>query len=312
MVSYFNAGPSGPPPRATRRASTPTTPAARPSPCRRTRCRTPTTSRPGTRSAPATRSRCFATAARTRRRTLSPRVRPTRCWPTRRSWRTRSSRPATSSRPSATSTRPHRTAYVLPKAETEFADAIVEALEQIEADGAYEAALKKWGVEPGASTTSPSTRDQTLSAPGVGRRRPPGLIDAVPVRHPGRWVAIAVLAVLAADVPQPADQQPGVRLALRPRGDDPVPGDRGILKGTLLVTVLSMIFGVALGVILAVMRLSDNPVLRGVSWLYTWFFRAIPRYVLLTIMGALGVLVPAGGTLARGAVRLADHRLAGA
>jgi polar amino acid transport system substrate-binding protein len=40
--------------------------------------------------------------------------------------------------------------YVLPKAETEFADAIVEALKQIEADGAYEAALKKWGVEQGA------------------------------------------------------------------------------------------------------------------------------------------------------------------
>jgi polar amino acid transport system substrate-binding protein len=40
--------------------------------------------------------------------------------------------------------------YVLPKAETEFADAIVEALEQIEEDGAYEAALKKWGVEQGA------------------------------------------------------------------------------------------------------------------------------------------------------------------
>ena len=39
---------------------------------------------------------------------------------------------------------------MLPKAETEFADAIVEALKEIEADGAYEAALKKWGVEQGA------------------------------------------------------------------------------------------------------------------------------------------------------------------
>jgi polar amino acid transport system substrate-binding protein len=40
--------------------------------------------------------------------------------------------------------------YVLPKDQTEFAEAIVEALEQIEADGSYEAALKKWGVEQGA------------------------------------------------------------------------------------------------------------------------------------------------------------------
>jgi polar amino acid transport system substrate-binding protein len=42
--------------------------------------------------------------------------------------------------------------YVLPKAETEFADAIVEALKQIESEGAYKTALEKWGVEQGAIT----------------------------------------------------------------------------------------------------------------------------------------------------------------
>ena len=40
--------------------------------------------------------------------------------------------------------------YVVPKAETEFAAAIVEALKAIEADGTYETALAKWGVEEGA------------------------------------------------------------------------------------------------------------------------------------------------------------------
>jgi polar amino acid transport system substrate-binding protein len=40
--------------------------------------------------------------------------------------------------------------YVLPKDQTDFAQAIVEALKEIKADGAYEAALKKWGVEQGA------------------------------------------------------------------------------------------------------------------------------------------------------------------
>jgi polar amino acid transport system permease protein len=68
----------------------------------------------------------------------------------------------------------------------------------------------------------------------------------------------------------------------------------GFWKGTILVTILAMIFGVTLGVVLAVMRLSDNPILRGVSWLYTWFFRAIPRYVLLVIMGQLGLLFQQG------------------
>jgi polar amino acid transport system permease protein len=68
----------------------------------------------------------------------------------------------------------------------------------------------------------------------------------------------------------------------------------GFWKGTILVTIFAMIFGVAFGVLLAVMRLSDNPILKGVSWLYTWFFRAIPRYVLLVIMGQLGLLFPQG------------------
>ncbi len=40
--------------------------------------------------------------------------------------------------------------YVLPKAETEFADAIVEALNEIKTEGSYQAALEKWGVSQGA------------------------------------------------------------------------------------------------------------------------------------------------------------------
>jgi len=40
--------------------------------------------------------------------------------------------------------------YVIPKAETEFAAAIVEALKATAADGSYKAALAKWGNESGA------------------------------------------------------------------------------------------------------------------------------------------------------------------
>ncbi len=52
-----------------------------------------------------------------------------------------------------------------------------------------------------------------------------------------------------------------------------------------------------------------QPGAAGVSWLYTWFFRAIPRYVLLTIMGALGILFPRA--VSRRAVRLEDHPMVG-
>lgn len=133
----------------------------------------------------------------------------------------------------------------------------------------------------------------TTAPPEVGEERP-GRIQATPVRHPWRWVTIAVLAVLALMflnmvIFNPAFNWPFVFEAMNQS-----PVLEGFWKGTVLVTIFSMIFGVALGVILAIMRLSDNPILKGVSWLYTWFFRAIPRYVLLTIMGALGVLFTAG------------------
>jgi polar amino acid transport system substrate-binding protein len=42
--------------------------------------------------------------------------------------------------------------YVVPKDETDFADALAAALKAIESDGSYRAALEKWGVEQGATT----------------------------------------------------------------------------------------------------------------------------------------------------------------
>lgn len=68
----------------------------------------------------------------------------------------------------------------------------------------------------------------------------------------------------------------------------------GLLVGTLWVTVLAMTIGVTVGVTLAVMRLSPNPVLTYVSFAFIWFFRGVPRLVLLTIMGSLGVLFQGG------------------
>ena len=41
---------------------------------------------------------------------------------------------------------------VIPKDQTEFGQAIVEAFNQMNADGSYKAALEKWGVEQGAIT----------------------------------------------------------------------------------------------------------------------------------------------------------------
>ncbi|HWD78231.1 MAG TPA: amino acid ABC transporter permease [Kribbella sp.] len=123
----------------------------------------------------------------------------------------------------------------------------------------------------------------------------PGAIAAVPVRHPGRWVAIAVIAILVAMLVHLLVTNKAFDWSFVFQAMNQKPVINGFLKGTLLVTVLSMIVGVAGGVVLAVMRLSDNPILSGVSWVFTWFFRAIPRYILLFTMGTLGILFTDSG-----------------
>ncbi|MER7005758.1 amino acid ABC transporter permease [Dactylosporangium sp. NPDC000555] len=118
---------------------------------------------------------------------------------------------------------------------------------------------------------------------------PPEPIKAVPVRHPWRWVLIAVLAVLTAMFIHLLVTNDHFRWgfildnAFRP------PIIAG-LRGTILLTIFSMVIGVVLGVLIAVMRLSSNPVLRGVAWMYTWIFRAMPRLVLAVLFGNLGIL----------------------
>jgi len=122
----------------------------------------------------------------------------------------------------------------------------------------------------------------------------PGLIEARPVRHPWRWVAIAVIAVLFAMLANLILTNPAFDWSFVFKAMVQTPVLHGLYIGTLLTTALAMIVGV-LGVVLtAVMRLSDNPILSGVAWVFTWFFRGIPRYVLLFTMGALGVLFQQG------------------
>jgi polar amino acid transport system permease protein len=70
---------------------------------------------------------------------------------------------------------------------------------------------------------------------------------------------------------------------------------RRVLAGlgvTILLTVVCMAIGIALGVVLAVMRLSANPLLSGSSWLYIWFFRGTPVLVQLLVWFNLAFLYP--------------------
>lgn len=117
----------------------------------------------------------------------------------------------------------------------------------------------------------------------------PGAIDARPVPHPWRWVATVILAILAAMMISSFVTNPKWDWGFVWEVMKYKPILRGLVQGTILGTVVAMIIGIVLGVLLAIMRLTDNPVLKGASWLYVWFFRGIPRYVLLIVM-SVGIL----------------------
>jgi len=64
------------------------------------------------------------------------------------------------------------------------------------------------------------------------------------------------------------------------------------LVRTLMLTFLSMIFGLIIGTMIAIMRLSQNPVFRASSWVWIWFFRGVPPLVQLVFWYNLGLLIP--------------------
>jgi polar amino acid transport system permease protein len=61
---------------------------------------------------------------------------------------------------------------------------------------------------------------------------------------------------------------------------------------TLELTAVSMVIGIVLGVILAVMRLSPNPLVAGVSGFYIWFFRGTPVLVQILFWSFISALYP--------------------
>ena len=133
-----------------------------------------------------------------------------------------------------------------------------------------------------------------MSDRSSSRRARPEAIQAVPVRHPWRWVTIAILAVLVAMFVHLLVTNDRFQWSFI--FSQYAEGKRGVmftgpvlkgLQGTLLLTVTSMVIGIVLGAIIAIMRLSPNRILSSVAWVYTWFFRAVPRLVLAILFGNL-------------------------
>ncbi|WP_030170437.1 amino acid ABC transporter permease [Streptomyces sp. NRRL S-813] len=113
-------------------------------------------------------------------------------------------------------------------------------------------------------------------------------IKAIPVRHYGRYVtALIAIGLLVAIIY--AFGQGKINWHAVP---DYFFDDR-IMTGvgkTLLLTVLSMLIGIVGGIVLAVMRLSKNPVTSAIAWFYIWFFRGTPVLVQLFLWFNLGLV----------------------
>jgi polar amino acid transport system permease protein len=131
------------------------------------------------------------------------------------------------------------------------------------------------------------------SEPGIPEAAPRQreAVKAVPVRHWGQWVsAVVVVGIVAALVFSIAGndniQWPVIRQYLF---------DSTVLQGlfvTVWLTIASMVLGIILGIVVAVMRLSHNRVLSTVSWFYIWLFRGTPVLVQLLIWFNLALFFP--------------------
>ncbi len=125
----------------------------------------------------------------------------------------------------------------------------------------------------------------------MNRTEPPGEIQAVPVRHYGRWIAAAAIAVLVAALIR--------SVATNPRFEWGVVGDflfdRRILDGlvvTLELTVVAMTIGILLGILLALMRLSQSALVSSASWVYIWLLRGTPVLVQILLWYYIAALYP--------------------
>jgi polar amino acid transport system permease protein len=132
---------------------------------------------------------------------------------------------------------------------------------------------------PAAGSTPPLGETGPLSEP----------IKAIRLRHPWRMVFAVLLVLIFVFFV--------IDAAFRPAYDWPAVGkylfDRRISMAALVtieLTVFSMVIAIILGVILAVMRLSPNPVVKSVAWFYLWIFRGTPVYVQLTIWGLISLI----------------------
>ena len=127
-----------------------------------------------------------------------------------------------------------------------------------------------------------------MTTPSTSQGRP-ARIEAKPLRHPGRWALAVLLGVLVVwfIIGAAKNEAYGWDTYAQYLFDTRI---AVAALHTIAITVLAMLIGVVGGVLLAVMRMSPNPVFRTVSWVFLWIFRGTPVYVQLMFWGLIGAI----------------------
>lgn len=116
-------------------------------------------------------------------------------------------------------------------------------------------------------------------------------MEIVPLSYRGRWIAAALIVLVSAGLVMSmvtnARFQWGV--VAQYLFDDAIMSG---LVATIWLTIAAMIIGVVLGALVALMRISQNPVLGTVASCYLWAFRGTPLLVQLIFWFNLSALYP--------------------
>jgi polar amino acid transport system permease protein len=131
----------------------------------------------------------------------------------------------------------------------------------------------------------------TATTPRPSPGAPASTPKAVPVRHYGQWVTAVVVVVLLVLLVRAVAANQVIQWDVIRSNVFTTPILRGLVT-TIWLTISAMVLGVVGGVLLAVMRLSDNPVLKTISGGFVWLFRGTPVLVQILIFFNLGLFFP--------------------
>ncbi len=146
------------------------------------------------------------------------------------------------------------------------------------------------------SVTPVSQATSQSSPSGAPPRGDQGAPPATEVRvahrlHAGWWVATALVVVLAAALLRSLLTNPNLQLDVVGEYFFSAEILRGLAR-TLQLTAISMVAGIVIGVLTAVMRLSPVKLLSGIAGAYVWFFRGTPLLVQIIFWYNLSALFP--------------------